>query len=89
MATNLTELHNEIALFVKMAEGAENEIMHLETWQVKSLLTGKFMRPNGVLDTTAEDVLFDDTGDLSNEQIVARLMLDGEMPTKNCKAVME
>lgn len=87
MANNFPELRNEIALFVKMAEGADNEIMHLETWQVKSLLTGKFMRPNSVLDTTAQDIAFDDTGDLSNKQIVARLMLDGEMPTKNCKPV--
>lgn len=87
MANNLQELLNELTTFIAMAEAADNQYFHIETWQLKSVLVGKFLCPNSALDTTAEDVMFDDTGDLSNEQIVARLMLDGDMPTRESKVV--
>lgn len=83
----LQELAEQITLCVQMAESAGNEILHLETWAVKSLLVGEFLRPDD-MEPTAEDRLFEDTGDLSDAQIEARLMLDrGEMPTKQCKPV--
>lgn len=88
MLNTLQELSEQLTLCVAMAESAGNQILFIETWQVKSLLTGEFLRPAD-MEPTAEDKTFDDTGDLSNEQIVARLMLDGEMPTKNCKVVKE
>jgi len=83
----LQELTEQLALCVQMAESAGNECLILETWAVKSLLEGEFLRPAD-MEPTAEDKRFDDTGDLSNAQIEAMLMRDrGEIPTKNCKPV--
>lgn len=86
MANNLLELRGELSAFIEMAEAANNQYFHIETWQLKSVLTGEFLRPDDP-DATAQDAgLFEDTGDLSNMQIEAILMRDrGEIPTQNCK----
>lgn len=83
----LQELAEQLTLCVQMAESAGNKILFIETWAVKSLLVGEFLRPND-MESTSEDETFNDTGDLSNTQIEMMLMRDrGEMDTKNCKPV--
>lgn len=88
LPNTLQELITHLTLCVAIAEAAENEIFFIETWQLKAVLTGKFVQPDDP-DATAEDVgAFDDTGDLSNSQIAALVQRDaGEMPTQQCKKV--
>lgn len=82
----LNELADDLSRRVAGAKKKRERLVMVEWWELDSILNGEFIKPDDP-DATDEDKIFDDTGELSNEQLVALVHRDlGEMPTQEMKA---